>query len=159
MMKKLERNISPCYVEGVFASDGILDLDIKRNMISQELGDQLGLSYEVLESGEKKVNKKLLMNLVGETNDDSIEKTKGYELEFYVEEKVKTGVVLGRPFLEHTRSIISYNIGEMTLLAEICVGNEQQKPFVIDAPKVKTGRKVSGEYKLSDVMSPGYFRA
>ena len=23
----------------------------------------------------------------------------------------------------------------------------------------KTGRKVSGEYKLSDVMSPGYFRA
>ena len=72
-----EKYITPCYVERVFASDGILDLDIEKNLISQELGDQLGLSYEILENGEKKVNKKLLMNLVGETNDESIEKTKG----------------------------------------------------------------------------------
>ena len=78
-----EKSTTPCYVEGLYASDGILDLDLDINLISQEIIVKLNLKFD-LENGDKKIDKKLSMKLVGETMDDSIEKTKSYELEFYV---------------------------------------------------------------------------
>ena len=62
------------------------------------------------------------MKLVGETMGDYIEKTKSYELEFYVnpvEDDVEPDVILGRTFMEHTRSMINYQYGEITLWAEV----------------------------------------
>jgi hypothetical protein len=150
--------------KNVYENDAIADLDYNKNYVSKELMKRLGLGFEEKENGKKIINKKLLVQM----NVDV------FLVEFYVnpsDDEWVPSVIFGRPFLVlakgtvdfakgiPTRSIISYNIGQITLWAEICLENEQRMPFVIDDPKVKTGRKVSGEYKLSDVMSPGYFRA
>lgn len=59
--------VTPCYIKGLFASDGILDLDQDKNFISQEYVVKLDLKYGVLENGDKKIDKKLSMLLVRET--------------------------------------------------------------------------------------------
>ena len=51
-----EKYVTPCYIEGLFASDGILDLYQDKNFISQEYVVKLDLKYEILENGDKKID-------------------------------------------------------------------------------------------------------
>jgi hypothetical protein len=158
--------VRPCYIEGLFASNRILDLDQDKNFISQEYVVNLNLKYEVLENGDKKIDKMLSMKLVGETMGDYIKKTKSYELEFYVnpeEDDVEPDVILGRAFMKHTRSIVNYQYGEITLWAEVNeegeVGPNKEEISTTSDTSLDTKRKPTGSYKLGDIMSLEHFTA
>nr|GEV78763.1 hypothetical protein [Tanacetum cinerariifolium] len=50
-----ERYITPCFVEGLDAYDGITDLEYEKNMISNEFAVKLRLPYELKKNGERVV--------------------------------------------------------------------------------------------------------
>ncbi|GJR59764.1 reverse transcriptase domain-containing protein [Tanacetum coccineum] len=56
-----EQYITPCFVEGLDAFDGITDLKYEKNLLSNEFVVQLGLTYEVMKDGDKVVDQKLLL--------------------------------------------------------------------------------------------------
>ncbi|GKE06034.1 DNA-directed DNA polymerase [Tanacetum coccineum] len=71
-----ERYITPCFVEGLDAYDGITDLEYEKKMISNELAVKLRLPYELKKNEERVVNHEVLIILKGElyfviVNDDS----------------------------------------------------------------------------------------
>ncbi|GJU22597.1 hypothetical protein Tco_1155939 [Tanacetum coccineum] len=43
-----ERNITPCFMEGLDAYDGVTDLEYEKNLILNEFAVQLGLKYEAI---------------------------------------------------------------------------------------------------------------
>ncbi|GJR94204.1 hypothetical protein Tco_0266378 [Tanacetum coccineum] len=61
-----ERYITPCFMEGLHAFDGIKDLEYEKILISSKFLVKLGLTYEVKENREKVIDKMLLVSLKGE---------------------------------------------------------------------------------------------
>ncbi|GJX54739.1 reverse transcriptase domain-containing protein [Tanacetum coccineum] len=61
-----ERYITPCFMEGLDAFDGVTDLEYEKNLILNEFVVKLGLTYEVMKNGEKVMDPKLLVSLKGE---------------------------------------------------------------------------------------------
>ena len=81
---------------------------------------------------------------------------------------MEPNIILGRAFMEQTRSMVNYQLGAITLWAEIDVEVENGISNAPDEeeeiPKssefsLDTKRKPPGSYKLSDIMSPGHFTA
>ncbi|GJR14070.1 hypothetical protein Tco_0796722 [Tanacetum coccineum] len=60
-----ERYITPCFVKGLDAYNGVTDLKYEKNLISNEFVVKLGLAFEVMKNGEKVVNQKLRVALKG----------------------------------------------------------------------------------------------
>nr|GFB63934.1 hypothetical protein [Tanacetum cinerariifolium] len=60
-----ERYIAPCFVNGLEAYDGEVNLGFDENMISNEFAVKLYLDYEV-KKGKKLVKKELIVALKGE---------------------------------------------------------------------------------------------
>ncbi|GKE33006.1 hypothetical protein Tco_1452328 [Tanacetum coccineum] len=56
--------ITPCFIEGLYAYDGVTDLDYENNLISNEFTIKLGLQYKVKKNGEKVVNRELTKAIV-----------------------------------------------------------------------------------------------
>ncbi|GJZ92757.1 hypothetical protein Tco_0664822, partial [Tanacetum coccineum] len=48
-----EHYITPCFVEGLDAYDGVTDLEYEKNLILNEFAIKLGLQYELKKNGEK----------------------------------------------------------------------------------------------------------
>ncbi|GKD62448.1 hypothetical protein Tco_1299957, partial [Tanacetum coccineum] len=60
-----DRFMSPCFVNGLEAYDGEINLGVEENMISNEYAVKLCLEHEV-KRGNKVVKKKLIVALRGE---------------------------------------------------------------------------------------------
>ncbi|GKE14596.1 hypothetical protein Tco_1422173 [Tanacetum coccineum] len=83
-----DRFVAPCFVNGLEAYDGEINLGVEENMISNEYAVKLCLEHEV-KRGNKVVKKELIVALRGEI----------YFVKCIInpeEDDVEPGVILGR---------------------------------------------------------------
>nr|GFB00216.1 hypothetical protein [Tanacetum cinerariifolium] len=99
------RYVAPCFINGLEAYDGEINLGQEENMISNEFAVKLCLDHEV-KYGHKVIKNELVIALRGEI----------YFVKFIInpkEDDVEPGVVLGRNFLtreEATREALTIDI-------------------------------------------------
>ncbi|GKA83826.1 hypothetical protein Tco_0805421 [Tanacetum coccineum] len=114
-----ERYIAQCFVNGLEAFDGEINLAFDKNQISNEFAVKLCLDYK-----EKKlVKKELIIALKGEL----------YFVKFIInpkEDDFMLGVILGRSFLRLSRGIINFSNGVITIYPE-------PDPFEDDSEKIR----------------------
>ncbi|GJV71603.1 hypothetical protein Tco_1491598 [Tanacetum coccineum] len=95
-----ERYDAPCFVNGLEAYDGEINLEHDKNLISNEFMVKLCLEHE-MKNGDKVVKKELIVALRGEI----------YFVKFIInpeEDDIGPGVVLGRSFLRLTKGIVDF---------------------------------------------------
>ncbi|GJZ44476.1 hypothetical protein Tco_0591731 [Tanacetum coccineum] len=106
-----DRYIAPCFVNGLEAYDGEINLGNEENMISNEFAVKLCLDYE--ERLEKKVIKKeLIVALRGEI----------YFVKFIInpeQDDVETCVIFGRSFMHLTQGIVNFGNETITIHPEL----------------------------------------
>nr|GEV13290.1 hypothetical protein [Tanacetum cinerariifolium] len=98
-----ERYIAPCFVNGLKAYDGEINLAFDENLISNEYAVKLCLDYEV-KKGNTVVKKELIVALKGEL----------YFFKFIINPKkdnVEPGVILGRSFMRLAKEIVNFDNG------------------------------------------------
>ncbi|GJT23564.1 hypothetical protein Tco_0893501 [Tanacetum coccineum] len=98
-----ERYIAPCFVNGLEAFDGEVNLTFDENLISNEFAVKLCLDYEV-KKGKKLVKKELIVALKGEL----------YFVKFIInpeEDDFEPGVILGRSFLRLAQGVVDFGNG------------------------------------------------
>ncbi|GJW89293.1 hypothetical protein Tco_0164633 [Tanacetum coccineum] len=106
-----ERYIVPCFMNGLEAYDGEINLAIDDNLISNEFAVKLCLDYEI-RKGKKLVKKELIVALKGEL----------YFVKFIInaeEDDVEPGVILGRSFLRPAKGIVDFGEGVITIYPEL----------------------------------------
>ncbi|GJZ43857.1 reverse transcriptase domain-containing protein [Tanacetum coccineum] len=106
-----DRFVAPCFVNGLEAYDGQINLGVEENMISNEYAVKLCLEHEV-KKGNKVVKKELIVALRGEI----------YFVKFIInpeEDDVEPGVIFGRSFLRLTKEIIDFGVGTVTIYPDI----------------------------------------
>ncbi|GJT48908.1 hypothetical protein Tco_0975065 [Tanacetum coccineum] len=119
-----ERYIAQCFVNGLEAFDGEINLAFDENLISNEFAVKLCLDYEV-KKGKRLVKKELIVALKGEL----------YFVKFIInpeEDDFIPGVILGRSFLRLSRGIVDFGNGVITIYPE-------PDPFEDDSEK--TGKR------------------
>nr|GEU69757.1 hypothetical protein [Tanacetum cinerariifolium] len=107
-----ERYIAPCFVNGLEAYKGEVNLEFDENMISNEFTVKLCLDYEV-KKGKKLVKKELIVALKGEL----------YFVKFIInpeEDDSEPVVILGRSFLRLARGVIDFGNKFISKLARKC---------------------------------------
>nr|GFA65556.1 hypothetical protein [Tanacetum cinerariifolium] len=105
-----DRFVAPCFVIGLEAYDGEINLGVKENMISNEYAVKLCLEHEV-KRGNKVVMKELIVTLKGEI----------YFVKFIInpeEYDVEPGVILRRSFLCMTKAITDFEAKTITIYPE-----------------------------------------
>ncbi|GJW73723.1 hypothetical protein Tco_0133093 [Tanacetum coccineum] len=116
--KVSEMYIAPCFVNGLDAYDGEINLALDENLISNEYAIKLCLDYEVKE-GNKVMKKELIVALRGEL----------YFVKFIInpkEDDVEPRVILGRLFMRLVNGIVDFGSGMITIYPE-------QDPFDDDS--------------------------
>ncbi|GJU14276.1 hypothetical protein Tco_1142242 [Tanacetum coccineum] len=106
-----DRFVAPCFVNGLEAYDGEINLGVEENMISNEYAVKLCLEHEV-KRGNKVVKKELIVALRGEI----------YFVKFIInpeEDDVEPGVIFGRSFLRMTKAITNFGVGTVTIYPDI----------------------------------------
>ncbi|GKB91441.1 hypothetical protein Tco_0963713 [Tanacetum coccineum] len=106
-----DRFVAPCFVNGLEAYDGEINLGVEENMISNEYAVKLCLEHEV-KRGNKVVKKELIVALRGEI----------YFVKFIInpeEDDVEPGVIFGRLFLRLTKAITDFGVGTVTIYPDI----------------------------------------
>ncbi|GKB37043.1 hypothetical protein Tco_0881985 [Tanacetum coccineum] len=106
-----DRFVAPCFVNGLEAYDGEINLGVEENMISNEYAVKLCLEHEV-KRGNKVVKKELIVALRGEI----------YFVKFIInpeEDDVEPGVIFGRSFLRMTKAITDFGAGTITIYPDI----------------------------------------
>ncbi|GJU23233.1 hypothetical protein Tco_1156575 [Tanacetum coccineum] len=102
-----ERYVAACYVGGLYAYDGEINLDYEKNVISNEFVVKLCLEYEE-KNGEKLVKRELLVSLRGEF----------YFVKFKInqeEDDVEPSVILGRSFVRLAKGVVDFENGIITI--------------------------------------------
>ncbi|GKA10527.1 hypothetical protein Tco_0689960, partial [Tanacetum coccineum] len=92
-----DRYIAQCFVNGLYASDGEINLEKNDNLISNDYAVKLCLEYEV-RKGKKLVKKELMVLLRGEI----------YFVQFIInpeEDEFEPGLIFRRSFLRSTNAI------------------------------------------------------
>ncbi|GJY03931.1 pescadillo [Tanacetum coccineum] len=128
-----ERYITPCFVNGLEAFDGEVNLAFDENLISNEFAVKLCLDYEV-KKGKKLVKKELIVALKGEL----------YFVKFIInpeEDDFEPGVILGRSFLRLAQGVVDFGNGVITIYPE-------PDPFEEDSEK--TGKSSDDWDQLLD---------
>ncbi|GJR37039.1 hypothetical protein Tco_1212723 [Tanacetum coccineum] len=128
-----ERYIAPCFVNGLEAYDGEVNLEFDENLISNEFAVKLCLDYEV-KKGKKLVKKELIVALKGEL----------YFVKFIInpeEDDFEPGVILGRSFLRLAKGVVDFGNGVITIYPE-------PDPFEDDSEK--TGKSSDDWDQLLD---------
>ncbi|GJQ94833.1 hypothetical protein Tco_0005972 [Tanacetum coccineum] len=128
-----ERYIAPCFVNGLEAYDGELNLALDENLILNEYAVKLCLDYE-MRKGKKLVKKELIVALKGEL----------YFVKFIInpkEDDVEPGVILGRSFLRLAKGIVDFGNGVITVYPE---------PDPFDDDYEKTGKSLDDWDQLLD---------
>ncbi|GJQ94007.1 hypothetical protein Tco_0005146, partial [Tanacetum coccineum] len=98
-----ERYITPCFVNGLEAFDGEVNLAFDENLITNEFAVKLCLDYEV-KKGKKLVKKELIVALKGEL----------YFVKFIInpeEDDFEHEVILGRSFLRLAQGVVDFGNG------------------------------------------------
>nr|GEV97376.1 hypothetical protein [Tanacetum cinerariifolium] len=98
-----ERYIAPCFVNGLEAYDGEINLALDENLISNKYVVKLCLDYEV-KKGNKVVKKELIVALKGEL----------YFVKFIInlkEDDIELRVILGRSFMRLVNGIVDFSSG------------------------------------------------
>ncbi|GJR54911.1 hypothetical protein Tco_1405432 [Tanacetum coccineum] len=106
-----ERYFTPCYIRGLHAYDGEINLKYEKNLISNEFTVKLYLEYEE-KNREKLVKRELLVSLKGEF----------YFVKFIInpkEDDVEPSVILGRSFMRLTKGITDFGNGIITIHPEL----------------------------------------
>ncbi|GJS97728.1 hypothetical protein Tco_0804696 [Tanacetum coccineum] len=106
-----DRYVAPCFVNGLEAYDGEINLRIEENMISNKFVVKLCLEHEV-RRGNKVVKMELIVSLRGEI----------YFVKFKInleEDDVELGVVLRRSFMRLTKGIADFRNGTVTICPEL----------------------------------------
>ncbi|GJW56771.1 hypothetical protein Tco_0103502 [Tanacetum coccineum] len=117
-----ERYIAPCFVNGLEAYDGEVNLAFDENLISNEFVINLCLDYE-MKKGKKLVKKELIVVLKGEL----------YFVNFIInpeEDDFEPGVILGRSFLRLAKRVVDFGNGVITIYPE-------PYPFEDDSEKTR----------------------
>ncbi|GJS32518.1 hypothetical protein Tco_0530900 [Tanacetum coccineum] len=105
-----ERYIAPCFVNGLEAYDGEINLAFDENLISNEFTIKLCLDYE-MKKGKNLVKKELIVALKGEL----------YFVKFIInpmEDDFEPGVILGRSFLRLAKGVVYFGNGVTTIYPE-----------------------------------------
>ncbi|GJX21792.1 hypothetical protein Tco_0226237 [Tanacetum coccineum] len=105
-----ERYIAPCFMNGLEAYDGEINLALDENLISNEYAVKLCLDYEV-KKGNKVVKKEHIVALKGEL----------YFVKFIInpkEDDVEPGVIFGGPFIRLVNGIVDFGSGVITVYPE-----------------------------------------
>ncbi|GJT42157.1 hypothetical protein Tco_0942022 [Tanacetum coccineum] len=105
-----DRFVAPCFVNGLEAYDGEINLGVEKNMISNEYAVKLCLEHKV-KRGNKVIKKELIVALRGGI----------YFVKFIInpkEDDVEPGVILGRSFLSMTKAITDFGVGTITIYPE-----------------------------------------
>nr|GEV10181.1 hypothetical protein [Tanacetum cinerariifolium] len=106
-----DKFVAPCFVNGLEACDGEINLGVEENMISNEFAVKLCLDHEV-KRRNKVVKKELIVALRGEI----------YFVKFIInleENDVEPGVVFGRSFLRLTKAITDFGTETVTIYPEL----------------------------------------
>ncbi|GKD37320.1 retrovirus-related pol polyprotein from transposon TNT 1-94 [Tanacetum coccineum] len=128
-----DRFMSPCFVNGLEAYDGEINLGVEENMISNEYAVKLCLEHEV-KRGNKVVKKKLIVSLRGEI----------YFVKFIInpeEDDVEPEVIFRRSFLRITKVITDFGTGTVTIYPEF-------DPFMEDIKEEEEKNKVELDGKV-----------
>ncbi|GJW30810.1 hypothetical protein Tco_0047685 [Tanacetum coccineum] len=115
--------IPPCFVNGMEAYDGEINLAFDENLISNEFAVNLCLDYEV-KKGKKLVKKELIVALKGEL----------YFVKFIInleEDDFEPGVILGRSFLRLAKRVVYFGNEVITIYP---------KPDPFEDDSEKTGK-------------------
>ncbi|GKE51120.1 retrovirus-related pol polyprotein from transposon TNT 1-94, partial [Tanacetum coccineum] len=102
-----DRYIAQCFVNGLYASDGEINLEKNENLISNDYAVKLCLEYEV-RKGKKLVKKELMVLLRGEI----------YFVQFIInpkEDEFEPGLIFGRSFLRSAKGIVNFMEGTITI--------------------------------------------
>ncbi|GJU35025.1 ribonuclease H-like domain-containing protein [Tanacetum coccineum] len=102
--------IAPCFVNGLEAFDGEVNLAFDENLISNEFAVKLCLDYKV-KKGKKLVKKELIVALKGEL----------YFVKFIInpeEDDFEPEVILGRSFLRLAQGVVDFGNGVITIYPE-----------------------------------------
>nr|GEX52475.1 hypothetical protein [Tanacetum cinerariifolium]GEX81159.1 hypothetical protein [Tanacetum cinerariifolium] len=105
-----EQYIALCFVNGLEAYDGEINLAFDENLISNEFAIKLCLDYE-MKKGKKLVKKKLIVALKGEL----------YFVKFIInpeEDDFELGVILGRSFMRLAKGVVDFGNGMTTIYPE-----------------------------------------
>nr|GFC98499.1 hypothetical protein [Tanacetum cinerariifolium] len=106
----IERYIAPCFVNGLEAYDGEINLEFDENLISNEYAAKLCLDYK-LKKGKQLFKKELIFALKGEL----------YFVMFIInpkEDDYEPGVILGRSFLRLAREVFNFGNGVIIIYPE-----------------------------------------
>ncbi|GJX57616.1 ribonuclease H-like domain-containing protein [Tanacetum coccineum] len=106
-----DRFVAPCFVNGLEAFDGEINLGVEENMISNQYAVKLCLEHEVKREN-KVVKKELIVALRGEI----------YFVKFIInpeEDDVEPGVIFGRSFLRMTKAITDFGAGTIIIYPDI----------------------------------------
>ncbi|GJX87680.1 putative reverse transcriptase domain-containing protein [Tanacetum coccineum] len=128
-----ERYIAPCFVNGLEAYDGEINLAFDENLISNEFAVKLCLDYE-MKKGKKLVKKELIVALKGEL----------YFVKFIInpeEDDFEPGVILGRSFLRLAKGVVDFGNGVITIYP---------KPDSFEDDSEKTGKSSDDWDQLLD---------
>ncbi|GJS89084.1 hypothetical protein Tco_0771720 [Tanacetum coccineum] len=111
MEEEGERYFTPCYVGGLHAYDGEINLKYEKNLISNDFTVKLCLEYKE-KNKENLVKRELLVSL----------KVELYFVKFIInpkEDDVEPGVILGRSFMRLTKGIADFGNGIITIHPEL----------------------------------------
>ncbi|GKF30461.1 hypothetical protein Tco_0100259 [Tanacetum coccineum] len=132
-----ERYITPCFVNGLEAYDGEINLTLDENLISNEYVIKLCLDYE-MRKGKKLVKKELIVALKGEL----------YFVKFIInpkEDDAEPGVILGRSFLRLDKGIVDFGNGVITIYPK-------PDPFEDDSEKQERAQTIGINCLISILM-------
>nr|GEX11259.1 hypothetical protein [Tanacetum cinerariifolium] len=103
--------ITPCFVNGLEAYDGEINLEQNKNLISNEFASNLCLEHEV-KNEDKVVKKELIVALKGEI----------YFVKFIInpeEDDIEPGMILESSFMRLTKGITNFRNGFITIYPEL----------------------------------------
>ncbi|GKE77026.1 hypothetical protein Tco_1543146, partial [Tanacetum coccineum] len=106
-----DRFVALCFVNGLEAYDGVINLGVEENMILNEYAIKLCLEHEV-KRGNKVVKKELIVALRGEI----------YFVKFIInpeEDDVEPEVIFGRSFLRMTKAVTDFQVGTIIIYPDI----------------------------------------
>ncbi|GKA74926.1 hypothetical protein Tco_0781304 [Tanacetum coccineum] len=129
MEEEGERYLTPCYVCGLHAYDGEINLKYEKNLISNEFAVKLCLEYEE-KNGEKLVKRELLVSLKGEF----------YFVKFIInpkEDDVEPSVILEtKKFEDDWDHLLDIDFGDIPEIDEAGL-----PPFICKMGKSKRNKK------------------
>nr|GEV84811.1 hypothetical protein [Tanacetum cinerariifolium] len=102
-----DRYIAQCFVNGLYAPDGEINLEKNDNLISNNYAVKLCLEYK-FKKRKKMVKKELMVSLRGEI----------YFVQFIInleEDRFELGLIFKRSFLRTAKAIINFGEGTITI--------------------------------------------